>query len=108
MSHLETIIDFLEPINTYELSDDQGYKNTQLGKHIEVNEEYFPELEEADLVLVGCGETRGAALETENSLAPNAIRKQFYSLYQWHPEVKIADVGNVKAGATLQDTYAAL
>ncbi len=42
MQDVETILDFLEPINLYELSEDEGYKETQLGKHIAVNDEYFP------------------------------------------------------------------
>lgn len=108
MSHFDSIIDFLEPVNIFELSNDEGYKDTQLGKHIAVNDEYFPDLEDAELVLVGCGETRGSSLENSSSTAPDAIRREFYSLYQWHKEVKVADVGNVKTGATLQDSYAAL
>ena len=31
-----------------------------------------------------------------------------YSLYHWHNEISIADAGNIKTGATLQDSYAAL
>lgn len=103
---LHTIVDFLEPINLYELSNDEGYRDTQLGRHINVYEEEFPDLEEADLVIVGCGEMRGAGMESSH--APNAIRSEFYSLFHWHKEVKLADVGNVKIGFTLQDTYAAL
>jgi arginase family enzyme len=29
-------------------------------------------------------------------------------MYYWHPEIRIADIGNIKHGATLGDTYAAL
>ncbi len=103
---LHTIVDFLDPINIYELSNDEGYRDTQLGRHIAVYEEELPNIEEADLVIVGCGEMRGAGMEQSN--APNAIRSEFYSLFHWHKEVKLADVGNVKTGASLQDTYAAL
>jgi formiminoglutamase len=103
---LHTIIDFLEPINIYELSNDEGYRDTQLGQHIAVYEEEFPEMENIDLVIVGCGEMRGAGMEQSHS--PNTIRHEFYSLFHWHKEVRLADVGNVKTGATLQDTYAAL
>ncbi len=35
---LSTIIDFLEPVNRFQLSDDQGYKDTQLGRHISIYE----------------------------------------------------------------------
>ena len=108
LNSLDTIVDFLHPVNTYALSDDEGYKDTQLGKHLAVFEDAFPDIEEADMVLVGCGETRGAAAFPDANLAPDAVRKQFYNLFHWHKEVRVADVGNIKAGATLQDTYAAL
>ena len=62
MADFESILDFLEPVILYELSDDEGYKDTQLGKHIAVNDEYFPDLENADMVIVGFGETRALLL----------------------------------------------
>ena len=46
------INDFLEPINPAELSQDQGYKDGQIGKLIDANDETFPDFYEADLVLV--------------------------------------------------------
>lgn len=104
---LHTIIDFLEPINRYQLSNDEGYKDTQLGRHIQAYETEFPDLENADLVLVGCGEMRGIG-GNNNTDAPDAVRSAFYNLFYWHKEVLVADIGNVKVGATLQDTYAAL
>ncbi len=104
---LHTIIDFLEPINRYQLSNDEGYKNTQLGQHIQAYEEDFPDIANADLVLVGCGEMRGKG-GNNNTDAPNAVRTAFYNLFHWHKDVVVADIGNVKVGASLQDTYAAL
>jgi len=106
--NFETIIDFLHPVNRYELSDDQGYKDTQLGRHIAVYEDEFPDISNADIVLVGCGEMRGGGVLQNYSLAADAIRKQFYTLFHWHNEVNVADIGNVKQGASLQDSYAAL
>ncbi len=105
---IQTIVDFLEPVNVFELSNDEGYRDTQLGRKIDLHEEEFPDIQKADMVLVGCGEMRGAGLEFTHTGSPNAIRSEFFSLYHWHKEVNIADVGNVKSGATLQDTYAAL
>ena len=108
MTDFETILDFLEPINLYELSDDEGFKKTQLGNHIAINGEFFPELETADFVIVGFGETRGYQPSSGMNAGPDAIRKEFYSLFHWHSDVQVADIGNVKPGATLQDSYAAL
>lgn len=105
---LDTIIDFLEPVNIAELSNDEGYKDTQMDKHIAVYDDGFPDIDHADLVIVGCGEMRGAGIQFTHTDSPNAIRSEFYRLYHWHTEVNVADLGNVKCGATLQDSYAAL
>ena len=105
---IDTIIDFLTPVNTFKLSDDEGFKDTQLGKHISTYEKNFPDITAADMVLVGCAETRGMGLNYGFTAAPDAIRKEFYSLFHWHKEVKVADIGNIKPGATVQDSFAAL
>ena len=93
---LQTTVDFLEPINLFELSNDEGYKDTQLGRHIALYDEVFPDVTVADIVLVGCGEMRGAGIENNSIHSPNAIRHEFYSLYHWHKDIQVADVGNVK------------
>jgi formiminoglutamase len=105
---INTIIDFLDPINIAYISNDEGYKDTQIGKNILINDEEFPNLNNVDAIIVGCCETRGMNLAIDSSQAANEIRKEFYSLFHWHNTVKIADIGNVKQGATLQDSYAAL
>lgn len=105
---VQTIIDFLDPVNIAFLSNDEGFKETQLGKHISVYDEFFPDISHADIVLVGCGEMRGAGIELTSTTAPDAIRAEYYKLFHWHTEVNVADIGNVKSGATLEDTYAAL
>ena len=108
MNNLYNITDFLNPLNLHELSHDEGYREGQIGKFVQAYETEFPSLEEADLVLVGCGEVRGNMSGQYDNAGPDAIRHQFYSLYYWHHNVQIADLGNIRPGATLSDTYAAL
>jgi formiminoglutamase len=103
----ESIIDFLEGINLGEVSNDTGYKEGQIGRAIAVYEEEFPDLDDADLVLVGCAEQRGAAL-LHPSKAADTIRHEFYSLYHWHTDIRLADVGNVRIGKSINDSHAAL
>lgn len=105
---LLTTIDFLEPINLAYLSNDEGYRDTQIGKHILIHDEEFPDISQAEMVIVGCGEMRGNGIEYDNASSPDEIRKEFYKLFHWHNNVHVADVGNIKKGASLQDTYAAL
>lgn len=99
--------DFLLPINKDQLSEDAGYKDGQIGFAIAAHEEGLPDLEAADIILVGCGEQRGAGLRAEDSGA-DEIRKAFYALYHWHKDVRLADLGNIRTGKSLEDTYAAV
>ncbi len=102
------LTDFLLPINRFELSYDMGYKDGQIGGLIQVFEEEFPDLDDADIILVGCGEQRGNGMHMAYSSAPDSIRRQFYAQYLWHTDLRLADIGNLKKGASLNDTYAAL
>jgi len=103
----DSIQDFLDPLHLGEISNDTGYKEGQVGHAIRAYEEEFPDLDEAGIVLVGCTEQRGAAL-LHPSAAANAIRAAFYNLYYWHHDIRLADIGNIKTGKTVNDTYAAL
>jgi formiminoglutamase len=102
------ILDFLDPINLQDLSGEEEYKDGQIGKLIAAYDESFPDLIQADVILVGCKEERGARKGKNMYNAPDHIREQLYRLFYWHTDVKLADVGNIIAGATLADTYAAL
>ncbi|ULQ52299.1 formimidoylglutamase [Flavihumibacter fluvii] len=109
MSDLQHLSDFLESISLSELSGDEGYRSGQIGKHISCFEEnQFPELGDADLIIVGCGEERGLGMGRPFSAAPDKIRQEFYKTFYWHHDIRLADLGNIKAGESLGDTYAAL
>jgi formiminoglutamase len=108
MSDVLNIADFLEPVNRYMLSGDMGYKDGQIGKTLAIYEEEMPDLTAADLVLVGCNEIRGSWQLYADSHGPDIIRQHFYNLYLWHHDIRLADIGNIVNGATLNDTYAAL
>jgi formiminoglutamase len=96
--------EFLEPINPAPYNNDKGYNDGQLANFIAAYEDELPDLEDTDIVIVGIN---GNEMMTENNAA-NAIRKQFYQLHYWHTDIQIADIGNIIAGATLNDTYAAV
>ncbi len=108
MSHWMYIEDFLEPVNTGLLSDDEGYKDGQFGKSIAIFERALPDLSETDIIIIGCAEHRGKQAGKKNVAGPEAIRKELYAMYFWHPEIRITDIGNIRPGASLADSYAAL
>ena len=115
MSDYLNISDFLSPIDLNEISHTEGYKEGQISKIIPAHQirhdsgkEEFPDLDDVNMVIVGCGEQRGSGLIHGHSDAPNLIRRQLYSLYYWHNDVKLADVGNIREGSLYTDSYAAL
>jgi formiminoglutamase len=99
--------EYLLPVNVAEISGDMPYNDSQMGSVIKINEEEIPDLSDIDIVIVGTNEFRGNGfIATENSA--DAIRKKFYELHYWHKEISIADIGNIKSGASLSDSYSAL
>lgn len=109
MSDYLNISDFLMPLNMQRLSLNEGYHDGQVGNLIAVHTaKEFPDLDEAQVVLVGCGEQRGSGMIHVDTNAPDVIRHQFYSMYYWHTDIQIADVGNIKPGSLYTDSYAAL
>lgn len=99
--------DFLEPVLPEELFGDQSFNEYQFGHLIRKYETHIPELDNVSIVLLGIGEQRGDGFPEEGR-APDAIRRQFYTMYHWHKEIGIADLGNIRRGKTVSDTYAAL
>lgn len=99
---------FLDPIILHQLNNDSGYNDGHLAKYIQIFEEELPNVTTADVVLVGVPEMRGNGNFNTSFNSPNCIRKQLYQLQYWHKEIHIADIGNIKTGATLNDTYAAV
>jgi formiminoglutamase len=100
--------DFLEPISLAIVSEDEGYIDGQIGKHILTEETEYFDVNNADVVLVGVVESRGNGRRDKENNAADIIRKQLYKLHYWHADIKIADIGNIKKGATLNDSYAAI
>lgn len=102
------LIDFLEPIDLSDVNEDNAFTDGQLAKNIMVYSGELPETDTADMVLVGIQESRGSFDPREAFGAADHIRKHLYRQHYWHDQVKIADIGNIRPGATLKDSYAAI
>jgi arginase family enzyme len=72
------------------------------------NPEASVNIEEADIAIVGVPEVRNAWQNPSCSLAPDEIRRQFYQLYAWRKDVRIIDLGNLRLGKSVEDTYHAV
>ncbi len=98
--HIQELIELPNP---YEVSEDEGYRPGQIGQLLTDQND----LDTADLLLLSCDDCRGMGIRSAPGHA-QAVRRQLYNLYWWHAELQVADLGSIKTGATLHDTYAAL
>ena len=98
--------DFFEPINLNEGDLNFDYKANQFANSIDFYENQ--DLTNYNIAIIGVGEERNAYNNFGCSLAPNNVRKHLYRLTSLNGSSKIIDLGNLKIGATTQDTYFAL
>lgn len=103
-------LDFLQPVNETVLAFREGLSVQTLGQKITPysDEAGFPELESVRLAIVGILDNRGQLDEQRGHVHLNYIRKELYSLYPGNWHLEIADLGDVHAGETVQDTYYAV
>ena len=81
------------------------YSSNQLGGFVEVYiEGCFPDLTEADVVLIGVPEYRGTNTSGDVS-SLEKIRKEYYQLYRGTERLRIADLGDVLIGEKTTDTF---
>ena len=102
------ISEFFEPADPGFSSEASGL--LRMGDKITafLNPGQFPEYDEADIVLIGVKEDRNAFNNEGCGLAPDYVRKHLYKLFPGSFELKIVDLGNIKAGFQVSDTYFAL
>ncbi|MFN7013707.1 MAG: formimidoylglutamase [Bacteroidia bacterium] len=81
-----------------------------LGKWIFIHNKQndLPELDDFKIAIIGVCEDRGAILNSGSATAPNEVRRFLYRLSNAEFPKKIADLGNIKAGNTIEDTYFAI
>lgn len=101
---------YLEPVQIPESNFSENYMAKRLGEFISVysSKSSFPDLDKVKIALIGVKEDRAAVNNEGCANAPDVVRKYFYNLYPSFHSIKIADLGNIKAGHSISDTYFAL
>jgi arginase family enzyme len=105
-----SLADFFSPIDFDKLSPSSGFYTSHLGAKIDCFTDRFPSLEPNayDLALIGVLDDRGALNNQGCALGPDYVRGQLYTLSEGNFTTRIVDLGNIKAGKELSDTYIAL
>lgn len=100
--------DFLQPLNEEVLELVSALSSQNLGSKIVLHtKEEFPDLNKIKIAIIGVLDNRGEKNAISDvDLIP--LRKELYSLFPGNWDASIADLGDIAAGASVEDTYFAL
>ncbi|MBL4655036.1 MAG: formimidoylglutamase [Bacteroidia bacterium] len=105
-----TYEEFLTPIEKSIITSNEEQSKNCLSNHVDIFTEKnsLPDLSDKDIAIIGVQEDRNGNNNIGASFASNLVREKFYQLHKGHFNPQIADLGNILAGNTVQDTYIAL
>lgn len=104
-----SLSDFFTPIDLKKIVPKSGYYTSHLGSKIEHHSEHFPDLEQKiDIAIIGVQEDRNAVNNVGCALGPDYVREKLYQLNEGGYTTKIVDLGNIRQGETVTDTYFAI
>jgi len=100
--------DFLKPLDNEILQFIKEFSSQQLGSKIVFHTaKDFPDLNKIKIAIIGVLENRGDKNQTEQVDLLN-VRKELYALFPGNWNASIADLGDILAGNSSDDTYFAL
>src|SRR5699024_7339176 len=98
-------LDFLRPVDRSVLSQADQFHTNCLGQNIQIyTEEHRPDLKEVQIALLGVRENRREVNPINHYFDFNAVRLALYSLFPGNWHTKIADIGDIWAGESIEDT----
>src|SRR5690606_2577482 len=105
-----SLSDFFSAISPDTIAHETDFFRSQIGATIRAYRHEFPDLtdDKPDIALFGVMDDRVAIDNRGCAAGADADRKHLYQLYQGDDQLKIADLGNIVAGETVTDTYAAV
>jgi len=96
--------DFLAPVDSQIIDFVKDLSSQHLGSKVVFHSDKdFPDMDQVKVAIIGVLENRGSGQDAEVDVTE--IRKAFYLLYPGNWHVSIADLGDILAGSSLEDTY---
>lgn len=104
-----SLADFFTPVDLAKITPKNGFYTSHLGVKIHQGMiDLAAEDIAIDIAIIGVEDGRNAVNNSGCGLAPDYVREKLYQLNEGSYNTRIADLGNIKAGATVTDTYFAL
>lgn len=99
--------DFLSPLHDDLIESMHNLASQQLGSKIVFHtKEQFPDLNKVNIAIIGVLENRG--YDKSAFIHLTAVRKELYNMFPGNWDASIADLGDVVAGDSIDDTYFAV
>jgi len=101
---------FLSPVSDAVLAHTELLSQQALGRKIKVHSEQngIPDIKDVQLAIIGVKENRNDVNYIGAELDFSHIRTTLYSLFPGNWHTSIADLGDIKPGESVEDTYFAL
>ncbi len=102
--------EFLMPVEEVLLAHSQLLPRQVLGRNIAIHSRRsgLPQFDGVQVAIFGVDETRNSALSHKNNPDLSGIRRELYQLFPGNWHTSIADLGDIKAGDTIEDSYFAV
>jgi formiminoglutamase len=101
---------YFRPVEEFCKLDELWFDGGRIGATIRghFEEGQFPDLDQVDIAIIGVCEDRYSLNNFGCSEAPDWVRKYLYRLFRANTPVNLADLGNIRSGNRVEDTYFAL
>lgn len=101
---------YFKPVDEFCKLDELWMDTNRIGSLIKghFDTDQFPDLENIDIAIIGVCEDRFSQNNFGCSDAPDWVRKFLYRLYKGPYQLRLADLGNIRSGNKVEDTYFAL
>lgn len=100
--------EFLKPVPSTLLSQLDTTSPRSWFRGAQIHGETFPDTDSCKIWLVGVKDDRGTDYMNGASQGPDAIRAELYRLINHQEHLSVADLGNIEAGESINDTHYAL
>lgn len=102
--------EFLSPLDEVLIEEIAAQGEHTLGSQIKIHTQNsgIPDLENIEIAIVGVTENRLDQNHNDDFLNFNNVRRAFYGLFPGNWSLKLADLGDIEKGETVEDTYFAL
>lgn len=104
------IYEFLTPIDKESLLNGTELHPGQIGNYMFIYDGKGVDLSDFNIAIVGIDDDRGSKTNSGSCRAADYVREEFYQLFlpPAEREFKVIDLGNIKRGETVRDTYFAI